>query len=63
MEKEPSSKPTTTRSLSSPVLLASVAMEIGNRAVSVSPDSSEDASNSLSFFESHARRPDMESAA
>jgi hypothetical protein len=63
MEKEPSAKPTTTLSVSSPTLEASMAMEIGNRAVSVSPDSPVDASSSLSFLEFHARRPEIESAA
>ena len=63
MEKEPSSKPMTTRSVPSSVFEASMAMDIGNRAISDSPESSVDASSSLSFFEFHARRPDMESAA
>jgi hypothetical protein len=63
MEKEPSSKPMTTLSVSSTALEASMAIDIGRRAVSVSPDSSVDASSSLSFLEFHARSPDIESAA
>jgi hypothetical protein len=63
MEKDPSSKPITTLSESATAWEASMAMDIGNRAVSVSPDNSVDASNSLLFFELHARRPAIESAA
>jgi hypothetical protein len=63
IENEPSSNPITTRSVPLSPSDASIAMDIGSRGVSASPNSSVDAINSRSFFELHALRPDIESAA
>jgi len=63
-ENEPSAKPIAIPSDASEVSDESMAMDIGNRRVSVLATASDVVANiSLSSFELHARRPDIESAA
>jgi hypothetical protein len=63
IENEPSSKPITTLSVPLSPSDASIAIDMGNRGVSASPNNSVDANSSLSFLELQALNPDIESAA
>jgi hypothetical protein len=63
-ENDPSSKPMATLWQASAVSEESIAIDIGSRKVSVLATARDVvASNSLSFLELHARRPETESAA
>jgi hypothetical protein len=63
IENEPSSKPITTLSVPLSPSDASIAIDMGNRGVSASPNNFVDANSSLSFLELQTLNPDIESAA